>query len=111
MPFGKQIPAVAATEVPADAYLLDVREDDEWLAGHAPDAVHISLGDLGGRVAEVPRDRDVYVICRMGGRSGQAVMALNDAGWTSTNVDGGMNAWAEANKPMVSETGTDPYVA
>lgn len=111
MRFGEQIPAVAATEVPADAYLLDVRENDEWQAGHAPAAVHIPLSELGGRVAEVPRDRDVYVICRSGARSGQAVMAFNDAGLTSMNVDGGMHAWAEANKPMVSDTGADPYVA
>ena len=111
MRFGKQVPAVEATAVPADGYLLDVREIDEWQAGHAPDAVHIPLGELGGRVAEVPRDRDVYVICRSGARSGQAVRAFNGAGFAAMNVAGGMQAWAAADKPMISETGTDPYVA
>jgi rhodanese-related sulfurtransferase len=110
-PYTNQIPTVAAAEVPGDGYLLDVREHDEWQAGHAPDAVHIPLGELGARASEVPNDQDVYVICRSGARSAQAVMAFNNAGWTASNVDGGMHAWASAGRPMVSESGREPYVA
>ncbi|MGH3374946.1 MAG: rhodanese-like domain-containing protein [Actinoallomurus sp.] len=102
---------MVASEVPGDGFLLDVREDDEWRAGHAPDAVHIPLSELNSRVGEVPNDRDIYVICRSGARSAQAVAAFNNAGWTSSNVEGGMHAWEAAGRPMVSEAGTDPFVA
>jgi rhodanese-related sulfurtransferase len=109
--FNSSLPSVTAAAVPGDGYLLDVREDDEWVAGHAPDAVHIPLSELSARAQEVPNDRDVYVICRSGARSAQAVAAFNNAGWSASNVDGGMHAWEAAGRPMVSESGADPYVA
>jgi rhodanese-related sulfurtransferase len=109
--FDQQLPAVTVGTLPDDAYLLDVREDDEWRAGHAPDAVHIPLSELNARAGEVPNDRDVYVICRSGHRSAQAVAAFNNAGWKTSNVDGGMHAWADADRPMVSESGSEPFVA
>lgn len=109
--FDDPLPSVAAAAVPEDAYLLDVREDDEWVAGHAPDAVHIPLSELNQRAREVPNDRDIYVICRSGVRSAQAVAAFNGAGWTTSNVEGGMHAWQAAGRPMVSESGNDPFVA
>ncbi len=105
------VPEIAANAVPENAYLLDVREIDEWQAGHAPHAVHIPLGHLQARVDEVPQDGTVYVICRVGGRSAQAAMWLNHIGRKAINVDGGMQSWATAGRPMVSETGTPPYVA
>lgn len=104
------VPAVAATEVPDGAYLLDVRENDEWRAGHAPAAVHIPLGELNARAGEVPQDQDVYVICRSGARSAQATAAFNNSGWTAFNVAGGMQAWASADRPMEGADDT-PYVA
>lgn len=107
----EDVPAVAATAVPEQAYLLDVREPDEWAVGHAPGAVHVPLGELPARAGEVPRDVDVYVICRSGARSAQATAALNQAGWQASNVEGGMQAWAMADRPMVSETGQEPTVA
>ncbi|MFC7326136.1 rhodanese-like domain-containing protein [Marinactinospora rubrisoli] len=108
--FGENVPVVAVSAVPDDGYLLDVREPDEWRAGHAPHAVHIPLGELAQRAGEVPRDRQVYVICRVGGRSAQAVQALNDAGWRTANVAGGMSAWALAGRAMTSETEAAPAV-
>ncbi|WP_019633640.1 rhodanese-like domain-containing protein [Actinomadura atramentaria] len=107
---GEDVPAVDAAEVPADAYLLDVREQDEWIAGHAPEAVHIPMRDLGDRAAEIPRDREVFVICRSGGRSAQVTVALNQAGWLARNVAGGMQRWAQAGRPMDSELGGPPQV-
>src|SRR5579859_4621722 len=98
------VPEVLSSDLPAGAYLLDVREDDEWAAGHAPSAVHVRLGELGARTAELPRDREVYVICRSGARSAYAVQALTGAGWTAVNVADGMTGWAVAGRPMVSET-------
>lgn len=109
--FNDALPGVAAAAVPEDGYLLDVREHDEWRAGHAPDAVHIPLSELDKRAREVPNDRDIYVICRSGARSAQAVAAFNRAGWTTANVEGGMHAWEAAGRPMVSESGTGPFVA
>ncbi len=101
---------IAAAGVPADGWLLDVREDDEWTAGHAPDAVHIPLGQLGARTAELPQDEVVYVICRSGVRSARAAQALAGAGWQAVNVAGGMQDWAAAGRPMVADSGAEPYV-
>lgn len=111
MIFGDDVPATDAAEVPQDAYLLDVREPDEWQAGHAPGAVHIPMAELSDRAAEVPRDQDVYVICRSGARSAHVTVALNNAGWQARNVDGGMKRWAESGRPMVTDDGGTPYVA
>ncbi|WP_017539859.1 rhodanese-like domain-containing protein [Nocardiopsis halophila] len=109
--FEQSVPVVEVGTVPEDGYVLDVREQDEWRAGHAPQAVHIPLHDLAQRAGEVPRDRQVYVVCRVGGRSAQAVQALNEAGWKTANVAGGMQAWALAGRPMEAEDGAEPRVA
>jgi rhodanese-related sulfurtransferase len=105
------VPEVMSTQLPAGAFLLDVREDDEWAAGHAPDAVHVRLGELGARVGELPRDREVYVICRTGNRSAYAAQALGGVGLNAINVADGMTGWAVAGRPMISGDGTEPYVA
>ncbi len=109
--FDSQVPEVAVTAIPDGAYLLDVREKEEWTAGHAPNAVHIPFSELNMRSGEVPEDRDVYVICRSGGRSSQAARAFNNSGWKASNVAGGMQEWELAGLPMVSETGGEPFVA
>ena len=105
------VPSVSAVDVPADAYLLDVREPEEWVAGHAPDAVHLPLGALMARLADVPADREVVVVCRVGARSAAATVFLVGRGLRAVNLDGGMVAWAAAGRPMVSETGRPPVVA
>jgi rhodanese-related sulfurtransferase len=105
------VPQVMSTDVPQDAYLLDVREDDEWTAGHAPDAVHIRLGDLGARSGELPSGQEIYVVCRSGARSQYAATGLIGAGWKAVNVSDGMTGWAVAGLEMVSETGEEPYIA
>jgi rhodanese-related sulfurtransferase len=102
--------AEVADELPDTTTLLDVREDDEWQAGHAPNALHIPLGDLAARLAELPADNSLYVVCRSGGRSARATAFLNANGWEATNVGGGMGAWQAAGKPMAAETGADPTV-
>jgi rhodanese-related sulfurtransferase len=102
---------VAAASVPDGAWLLDVREDDEWAAGHAPEARHIPLGELSARAAEVPQDQAVYVICRSGVRSARAAQALAAAGWQTINVAGGMQDWAAAGRRMTTDSGAEPFVA
>ena len=108
---GEAPPEVPAAGVPDDAWLLDVREDDEWAAGHVPGATHVPLGQLGARTAEVPQDQEIYVICRSGVRSARAAQALNGAGWQAVNVAGGMQHWAAAGRPMVADSGAPPFVA
>ncbi|MGN9837634.1 rhodanese-like domain-containing protein [Nonomuraea sp. H19] len=102
---------IDASAVPDDAYLLDVREQDEWLAGHAPEAVHIPMTQIQERVSEVPADRTVYVVCRVGGRSLQVAAWLGRLGHDAVNVGGGMQSWEAARRPMISETGQEPFVA
>jgi rhodanese-related sulfurtransferase len=104
--FGSQVPSVTAAQVSGDTYLLDVREPDEWAAGHAPDAHHVPMMEVPARMAEVPTDAEVVVVCRSGGRSGQVVSYLMGNGWDNVrNLDGGMQAWAAAGRDVVSENG------
>jgi len=102
------IPEVDPREVGEDL-LLDVREDDEWAAGHAPGAVHVPLHDLPSRLADVPRDRSVSVLCRSGGRSAQATTFLVQQGIAARNVSGGMQAWAARGLPLEGD-GPAPQV-
>jgi molybdopterin-guanine dinucleotide biosynthesis protein A len=83
------------------APLVDVRTEDEYVGGHVPGAVLVPLHELGDRHGELPGDRDVYVICHVGGRSAAAVAALNSAGHRTINVAGGTAAWLEAGLPVV----------
>ena len=106
----QQVPTVSAAEVPEDAVVLDVREDDEWVAGHIEGATHIPLGDVPARLDDVPEGDPIYVTCRGGGRSARAAAWLNRNGYDAVNVAGGMGAWQEAGRPMVSETGQPPTV-
>jgi len=109
--FGRQIPGVAPAEVDEGAYLLDVREDEEWVAGHAPGAHHVPMMEVPVRLAEVPQDGDVVVVCRMGSRSGQVVAYLRQNGWDNVrNLEGGMQDWAAEGRELVSEDGQPPRV-
>lgn len=104
--FSQQIPSVTVQQVPEGAYLLDIREDDEWAAGHAPDAVHLPMMEVPARLAEIPTDQDVVVVCRVGGRSAQVVGYLRQQGWQNAiNLDGGMTSWAAAGRPVVTDSG------
>jgi rhodanese-related sulfurtransferase len=104
--FGPQVPSVSPSQVEPDAYLLDVREPDEWVAGHAPGAHHLPMMDIPVRIAEVPTDGDVVVVCRSGARSAQVVAYLTGHGWDNVrNLDGGMQSWTAAGRAVVSENG------
>jgi rhodanese-related sulfurtransferase len=109
--FGPQVPTVGAAEVGPDSYLLDVREPEEWVAGHVPGAHHLPMMQVPTRLAEVPTDSDVVVVCRVGNRSAQVVGYLIRNGWDNVrNLDGGMGAWVDAGREMVSEDGQPPRV-
>ena len=66
----QQVPTVPAAELPEDAVVLDVREDDEWVHGHIDGATHIPMGDVPTRLDDLPEGDPLYVTCRGGGRSG-----------------------------------------
>jgi rhodanese-related sulfurtransferase len=107
----QEVPTTSVDQVPTDAVLLDVREHDEWAAGHAPQAIHIPLGELAERVGEVPQDSgEVFVVCRMGGRSARATMYLNQSGWDAVNVAGGMQVWHQQGFPLVAADDVVPEV-
>jgi rhodanese-related sulfurtransferase len=103
------VPEVDAAEgrrrIEQGALLLDVREPDEWAAGHAPEARFIPLGQVQGRLDELPTDRPIVAICRSGGRSASVTEALTAWGYDAVNLAGGMRAWAAAGFPVVTDAG------
>ena len=108
-----QIPTVTVTDVPdplpPGLGILDVREPAEWQHGHIDGALHIPLMQLPERLDELPTG-PLLVVCRIGGRSAQAVGYLAQQGREATNLDGGMVDWAGAGRPMVSDSGHPPQV-
>jgi rhodanese-related sulfurtransferase len=99
------VPEISVQDLPADAVLLDVREPDEWAAGHVDGASHVPLADVPRRLNTLPEGQPLYVLCRSGQRSGRAVAWLAGQGVQAVNVAGGMKAWSAAGKPMVSDDG------
>src|SRR5512133_1621533 len=75
-------------------FLLDVRQPEEYQAGHIEGARLIPLGELSQRLKELPRDTEIICVCRSGNRSGHATQLLNNRGYEATNLSGGMIAWA-----------------
>ncbi|MDP1794301.1 MAG: rhodanese-like domain-containing protein [Acidimicrobiales bacterium] len=106
------VPAdAAASEVTIDqladalegnAFLLDVRNPDEYVEKRVAGGVLIPLGELGARVDELPKDRKIWVICAAGARSLKAANALVGAGFDAVSVAGGTNLWVEQGRPFDS---------
>lgn len=94
---------MAAAKKDAGAFILDVREPEEWVEYHIPGATLIPLGELEARVNEVPTDREIVVVCRSGNRSqvGRDIL-LNSDFEMVTSMDGGMNQWSAAGYETVS---------
>lgn len=80
--------------------IVDVREPQEYAAGHVPGARSMPLGGLVVRVEELPKDRPVYVVCQKGGRSLEAAALLVEAGVDARSVAGGTEAWADSGRPI-----------
>ncbi|MEV7429589.1 rhodanese-like domain-containing protein [Nocardioides sp. NPDC092400] len=108
-----QIPTVTLDGVPdplpQGLVVLDVREPVEWEHGHIEGAVHVPLMDLPQRLGDLPVGQTL-VVCKVGGRSAQAVGYLAQQGYDVVNLDGGMLDWEAAGRPMVSENGQQPRV-
>jgi rhodanese-related sulfurtransferase len=100
-------PTAVEDLVNGGAVVIDVREPDEWDAGHAAVARHIPMGQVEARLDEIPREATAVIVCRSGGRSGTVTQFLNSHGRNALNMSGGMNAWEKAGLPVVTDAG-DP---
>lgn len=94
---------VAEALANGNVFVLDVREDDEWEAGHIDGATHMALGSLD--TSALPSDVPIVAVCRSGGRSGKATEAIAVAGLDVANMTGGMKAWSAAGLPFVDSHG------
>ncbi|CAN8140787.1 rhodanese-like domain-containing protein [Thiomicrorhabdus sp. 6S2-11] len=89
-----------------DAFVLDVRSSGEYRDGYIGNATNISVGDLAGKVNQLPQDKDapILVYCLSGGRSSRAAMTLVKNGYTAVNnLRGGITAWKAAGLPVGKE--------
>lgn len=95
--------AEAAQLDPEEWFFLDVREPSEWAEVHIPYATLIPLGDLMARLSEIPKIKNIVVVCRSGNRSAVARDLLLRSGFTSvTSMAGGMSTWQAQGHPVVS---------
>ncbi len=85
-----------------ETFVLDVREAAEYVAGHVPGAVLIPLGELDGRLGELPRGGTVHVICASGNRSLRAARELIAAGFDAVSVAGGTSGWIRSGRPVLT---------
>lgn len=102
----REVSALEAFELLDDgAILIDVREDLEWDAGHAPMATWMPLAQVPDHLDELPRDRLIICACRSGARSRRASTYLQENGLDVANLDGGMLSWFAEDLPFESENG------
>jgi rhodanese-related sulfurtransferase len=97
------IPQILTSELAArvpNAILIDVREDDEYAAARVTGSLHIPMSAFVERIAEVPKDETVYIMCAAGVRSAQVTAFLSQQGYDAVNVDGGLTAWQQAGLPV-----------
>ncbi len=107
-------PSVSATEsldlLRDGAILVDVREQNEWDAGHAAEAIHVPLAAIAAQ-AEALRSHDrIVVICRSGRRSATVVDQLRSLGIEAINLSGGLLAWQESGQGVVRDDGASGEV-
>lgn len=85
------------------AFVIDVRETDEFESGHVPSATHIALNSIPEHLSLIPRDQTVWLICKSGGRSMKAANYLESEGYDVVSVAGGTTEWIESGKPVSLE--------
>jgi len=104
-----RVPSVRGDEarslVNDGATLLDVREAEEWNAGHAPQATHLPLSRLADAARKLRSGRRIVVVCRSGNRSHTATARLRAMGYDAVNLAGGMRAWAGSGGQVVDRRG------
>lgn len=97
--------AQTAHERAAELFFLDVREPDEWNAGHIEGTVNIPIMELPSRWEELARDKPVVAVCQIGQRSDLAAGFLRENGFEAHNLEGGMKEWARLGLPYVAAAG------
>ncbi|GAB2867082.1 rhodanese-like domain-containing protein [Nocardioides pacificus] len=80
--------------------VVDVRERFEYVVGHVPGALPIPMGQLAGRMGDLPREKPVFVICASGNRSKAMTDLLRASGFEAWSVAGGTNDWARSGRPI-----------
>lgn len=80
--------------------ILDVRQRLEWKMGHIEGALHIPMGEIAGRLDELPSDKPLVAVCGSGVRSAKVTQFLRTKGFEIENLDGGMKAWKKAGLPV-----------
>jgi rhodanese-related sulfurtransferase len=100
---GPELDTLAATRLMNDgAVVVDVREAEEFSAGHLTSAKHIPVSDIDKRIGDIPSGKPVLIYCATGTRSGKAAAALKKAGRDQIfNLSGGIAAWKQAGLPVV----------
>ena len=94
------IDALAAASADG-AVVIDVREPEEYVAGHVAGAQLIPLNEVVGRLDEIPTGEPLYIICQSGVRSLKAARFLRASGYDATSVAGGTKAWIDSGRPVV----------
>jgi rhodanese-related sulfurtransferase len=101
LPVEIDVTTTAALQKQSDVLLIDVREPDEYEAGHIPGITLIPMGEVPDRLSEIPKDKTVIVTCRSGNRSGQITDFLREQGYEQVhNMQGGIVAWEKAGLPI-----------
>ncbi len=96
-------PEIAVEELAAvrtSGVVVDVRESEEYVAGHLPDAVPIPMSQLATRMGEIDKTSPVFVICASGNRSSAMTDLLRGAGFDAVSVAGGTGAWTRSGRPL-----------
>ena len=94
------VQAQARLAIEPRPFLLDVRQPEEYQAGHIPGASLIPLRELPGRLGELPRDREIICVCRSGSRARSATHQLRTAGYNAIKLEGGTNNWSRHGLPV-----------
>jgi phage shock protein E len=104
--FGPPLPALSANELSEKLkngkrpLVIDVRQPEEYSAGHIAGSKLIPLGELGKRVSELPKDKEIICVCASGSRSRSATKLLVNAGYNAFDMQGGMFMWQRAKLPI-----------
>ncbi|WP_223623054.1 rhodanese-like domain-containing protein [Microbacterium sp. EST19A] len=105
----RTVTAIEAIDLIADgAVVVDVRREQEWRRQHVPQAVHIPLGELERRAAELPEDRLLIAFCTGGLLSSGAANLLTEHGFDAVNLGGGLIDWRAAGGALIAEDGSPP---
>lgn len=106
--------SIERDQIHPDQVILDVRQDEEWAAGHIEGAVHVPLDQLPDRMlyepGELLSEQPLVVTCNGGGRARRAAAWLNRNGFDAVVLAGGMRGWLDAGHLIVSEAGGEPML-